>query len=236
MVEVMTEQKTTEFLAALDDFVADVTDQTKALRFYTCLGNVKLYVILEYGYPKVKINGDKKELLVYTSEPTEQLNAAGLSTVALGLERLAQELKNSAASGLLVDEATRNVSIPADNVFYVQNLRKKAADFKLKTMPEQLTLTLENEIRRIVKTIPDITSAWLLGILLPGKNDYQYMVALEYALPATNEVKQTVAKQIAENVTPLLADGQEIFIGTTEELAGKKAKQEFAPFYIKLNF
>ena len=47
----------TEFLAALDDFVADIADQTKALRFYTCLGNVKLYVLLEYGYPKVKING-----------------------------------------------------------------------------------------------------------------------------------------------------------------------------------
>lgn len=232
----MTEQKTTEFLAALDDFVADVTDQAKALRFYTCLGNVKLYVLLEYGYPKVKINGDKKELLVYTSEPTELLNADGLSTVALGLERLAQELKNLAASGLLVDEATRNVSIPADNIFYVQALRKKATDFKLKTMPEQATLTLENVIRRIIKSIPEVTSAWLLGILLPGKNAYQYMVILEYALTATNEVKQTTAKQIAENVTPLLADGQEIFIGTTEELAGKKAKQEFAPFYIKLNF
>lgn len=232
----VTEQKTTEFLAALDDFVADVTDQTKALRFYTCLGNVKLYVLLEYGYPKVKINGDKKELLVYTSEPTELLNADGLSTVALGLERLAQELKSLAASGLLVDEATRNVSIPADNVFYVQALRKKATDFKLKTMPEQATLTLENVIRRIVKTIPEITSAWLLGVLLPGKNDYQYMVTLEYAVTATNEVKQTTAKQIAENVMPLLADGQEVFIGTTEELAGKKAKQEFAPFYIKLNF
>ncbi|WP_304653117.1 enhanced serine sensitivity protein SseB C-terminal domain-containing protein [uncultured Ligilactobacillus sp.] len=232
----MTEQKTTEFLAALDDFVADVTDQNKALRFYTCLGNVKLYVLLEYGYPKVKINGDKKELLVYTSEPTELLNADGLSTVALGLERLAQELKNLAASGLLVDEATRNVSIPADNIFYVQALQKKATDFKLKTMPEQATLTLENVIRRIVKAIPEVTSAWLLGILLPGKNAYQYMVILEYDLTAINEVKQTTAKQIAENVTPLLADGQEIFIGTTEELAGKKAKQEFAPFYIKLNF
>lgn len=226
----------TEFLAALDDFVADVTDQAKALRFYTCLGNVKLYVLLEYGYPKVKINGDKKELLVYTSEPIELLKSDGLSTVALGLERLAQELKNLAASGLLVDEATRNVSIPADNVFYVQTLRKKATDFKLKTMPEQATLTLENVIRRIVKAIPEITSVWLLGILLPGKNAYQYMVTLEYALTATNEVKQKMVKQIAENVTPLLADGQEIFIGTTEELAGKKAKQEFAPFYIKLNF
>lgn len=64
----------------------------------------------------------------------------------------------------------------------------------------------------------------------------KYMVALEYALTATNEVKQATIKQIAENVTPLLADGQEIFIGTTEELAGKKAKQEFTPFYIKLNF
>lgn len=232
----MTEQKMTEFLAALDDFVADVTDQAKALRFYTCLGNVKLYVLLEYGYPKVKINGDKKELLVYTSEPTELLKSDGLSTVALGLERLAQELKNLAASGLLVDEATRNVSIPADNVFYVQTLRKKATDFKLKTMPKQATLTLENVIRRIVKAIPEITSVWLLGILLPGKNAYQYMVTLEYALTATNEVKQKTVKQIAENVTPLLADGQEIFIGTTEELAGKKAKQEFAPFYIKLNF
>lgn len=232
----MTEQKMTEFLAALDDFVADVTDQAKALRFYTCLGNVKLYVLLEYGYPKVKINGDKKELLVYTSEPIELLKSDGLSTVALGLERLAQELKNLAASGLLVDEATRNVSIPADNVFYVQTLRKKATDFKLKTMPEQATLTLENVIRRIVKAIPEITSVWLLGILLPGKNAYQYMVTLEYALTATNEVKQKTVKQIAENVTPLLADGQEIFIGTTEELAGKKAKQEFAPFYIKLNF
>lgn len=232
----MTEQKMTEFLAALDDFVADVTDQAKALRFYTCLGNVKLYVLLEYGYPKVKINGNKKELLVYTSEPTELLKSDGLSTVALGLERLAQELKNLAASGLLVDEATRNVSIPADNVFYVQTLRKKATDFKLKTMPEQATLTLENVIRRIVKAIPEITSVWLLGILLPGKNAYQYMVTLEYALTATNEVKQKTVKQIAENVTPLLADGQEIFIGTTEELAGKKAKQEFAPFYIKLNF
>lgn len=232
----MTEQKMTEFLAALDDFIADVTDQAKALRFYTCLGNVKLYVLLEYGYPKVKINGDKKELLVYTSEPTELLKSDGLSTVALGLERLAQELKNLAASGLLVDEATRNVSIPADNVFYVQTLRKKATDFKLKTMPEQATLTLENVIRRIVKAIPEITSVWLLGILLPGKNAYQYMVTLEYALTATNEVKQKTVKQIAENVTPLLADGQEIFIGTTEELAGKKAKQEFAPFYIKLNF
>lgn len=232
----MTEQKMTEFLAALDDFVADVTDQAKALRFYTCLGNVKLYVLLEYGYPKVKINGDKKELLVYTSEPTELLKSDGLSTVALGLERLAQELKNLAASGLLVDEATRNVSIPADNIFYVQTLRKKATDFKLKTMPEQATLTLENVIRRIVKAIPEITSVWLLGILLPGKNTYQYMVTLEYALTATNEVKQKTVKQIAENVTPLLADGQEIFIGTTEELAGKKAKQEFAPFYIKLNF
>lgn len=232
----MTEQKMTEFLAALDDFVADVTDQAKALRFYTCLGNVKLYVLLEYGYPKVKINGDKKELLVYTSEPIELLKSDGLSTVALGLERLAQELKNLAASGLLVDEATRNVSIPADNVFYVQTLRKKATDFKLKTMPEQATLTLENVIRRIVKAIPEITSVWLLGILLPGKNAYQYMVTLEYALTATNEVKQKMVKQIAENVTPLLADGQEIFIGTTEELAGKKAKQEFAPFYIKLNF
>lgn len=232
----MTEQKMTEFLAALDDFVADVTDQAKALRFYTCLGNVKLYVLLEYGYPKVKINGDKKELLVYTSEPTELLKSDGLSTVALGLERLAQELKNLAASGLLVDEATRNVSIPADNVFYVQTLRKKATDFKLKTMPEQATLTLENVIRRIVKAIPEITSVWLLGILLPGKNAYQYMVTLEYALTATNEVKQKTVKQIAENVTPLLADEQEIFIGTTEELAGKKAKQEFAPFYIKLNF
>ena len=232
----MTEQKMTEFLAALDDFVADVTDQAKALRFYTCLGNVKLYVLLEYGYPKVKINGDKKELLVYTSEPNELLKSDGLSTVALGLERLAQELKNLAASGLLVDEATRNVSIPADNVFYVQTLRKKATDFKLKTMPEQATLTLENVIRRIVKAIPEITSVWLLGILLPGKNAYQYMVTLEYALTATNEVKQKTVKQIAENVTPLLADGQEIFIGTTEELAGKKAKQEFAPFYIKLNF
>ena len=84
MVEVLTEQKTTEFLAALDDFVADIADQTKALRFYTCLGNVKLYVLLEYGYPKVKINGDKKELLVYTSEPTELLKVDGLSTVALG--------------------------------------------------------------------------------------------------------------------------------------------------------
>lgn len=226
----------TEFLAALDDFVADVTDQAKALRFYTCLGNVKLYVLLEYGYPKVKINGNKKELLVYTSEPTELLKSDGLSTVALGLERLAQELKNLAASGLLVDEATRNVSIPADNVFYVQTLRKKATDFKLKTMPEQATLTLENVIRRIVKAIPEITSVWLLGILLPGKNAYQYMVTLEYALTATNEVKQKTVKQIAENVTPLLADEQEIFIGTTEELAGKKAKQEFAPFYIKLNF
>lgn len=232
----MTEQKMTEFLAALDDFVADVTDQAKALRFYTCLGNVKLYVLLEYGYPKVKINGNKKELLVYTSEPTELLKSDGLSTVALGLERLAQELKNLAASGLLVDEATRNVSIPADNVFYVQTLRKKATDFKLKTMPEQATLTLENVIRRIVKAIPEITSVWLLGILLPGKNAYQYMVTLEYALTATNEVKQKTVKQIAENVTPLLADEQEIFIGTTEELAGKKAKQEFAPFYIKLNF
>lgn len=48
------------------------------------------------------------------------------------------------------------------------------------------------------------------------------MVALEYALTATNEVKQATIKQIAENVTPLLADGQEIFIGTTEELAGKR--------------
>ena len=48
--------------------------------------------------------------------------------------------------------------------------------------------------------------------------------------------KDEYLKQIAENVTPLLADGQELFIGTTEELAGKKAKQEFAPFYIKLNF
>ena len=230
MVEVLTEQKTTEFLAALDDFVADIADQTKALRFYTCLGNVKLYVLLEYGYPKVKINGDKKELLVYTSEPTELLKVDGLSTVALGLDRLAQELKNSAASGLLVDEATRNISIPADNVFYVQNLQKKAATFKLKT------LILENEIRRIVKAHPEVTSAWLLGILLPGKNNYQYMVTLEYSLTATNEVKQVTPKQIAENVTPLLADGQELFIGTTEELAGKKAKQEFAPFYIKLNF
>ncbi len=140
MVEVLTEQKTTEFLAALDDFVADIADQTKALRFYTCLGNVKLYVLLEYGYPKVKINGDKKELLVYTSEPTELLKVDGLSTVALGLDRLAQELKNLAASGLLVDEATRNISIPADNVFYVQNLQKKAATFKLKTLPEQGSL------------------------------------------------------------------------------------------------
>ena len=55
-------------------------------------------------------------------------------------------------------------------------------------------------------------------------------------MTATNEVKQVTPKQIAENVTPLLADGQELFIGTTEELEGKKAKQEFAPFYIKLNF
>ena len=159
MVEVLTEQKTTEFLAALDDFAADIADQTKALRFYTCLGNVKLYVLLEYGYPKVKINGDKKELLVYTSEPTELLKVDGLSTVALGLDRLAQELKNSAASGLLVDEATRNIGIPADNVFYVQNLQKKAATFKLKTLPEQGTLILENEIRRIVKAHPEVISA-----------------------------------------------------------------------------
>ncbi len=114
--------------------------------------------------------------------------------------------------------------------------KKKAATFKLKTLPEQGTLILENEIRRIVKAHPEVTSAWLLGILLPGKNNYQYMVTLEYSLTATNEVKQVTPKQIAENVTPLLADGQELFIGTTEELAGKKAKQEFAPFYIKLNF
>ncbi len=58
------------------------------------------------------------------------------------------------------------------------------ATFKLKTLPEQGTLIPENGIRRIVKAHPEVTSAWLLGILLPGK----------------------------------------------------KAKQEFAPFYIKLNF
>ncbi|WP_253284144.1 hypothetical protein [Ligilactobacillus animalis] len=54
MTNEMNEQKVAEFLDALDEFVADVTDQAKALRFYTCLGNVKLYVILEYGYPKTK--------------------------------------------------------------------------------------------------------------------------------------------------------------------------------------
>lgn len=236
MTNEMNEQKVAEFLDALDEFVADVTDQAKALRFYTCLGNVKLYVILEYGYPKIKENDGKKELLVYTTEPTELLENAGLSTVALGIERLAQELKTLGAAGMLVDEGKRDVIIPAENVFQVQALKKKAADFKLKTVPEQLSLTLENEIRRVVKTAPDVLSAWLLGILLPGKSDYEYMVTLEYAPTVASAEKERLAQQIAAQVTPLLPDGTELLIGTTAELAGERAKRDFAPFYIKLNF
>ena len=186
--------------------MADVTDQAKALRFYTCLGNVKLYVILEYGYPKTKENNGKKELLVYTTEPTELLESSGLSTVTLGIERLAQELKTLGAAGLLVDEGKRDVIIPAENVFQVQALKKKAADFKLKTMPEQLSLTLENEIRRVVKTTPDVLSAWLLGILLPGKSDYEYMVTLEYAPTADSAEKKHLVQQIAAQVIPLLPE------------------------------
>lgn len=236
MTNEMNEQKVAEFLDALDEFVADVTDQAKALRFYTCLGNVKLYVILEYGYPKIKENDGKKELLVYTTEPTKLLENAGLSTVALGIERLAQELKTLGAAGMLVDEGKRDVIIPAENVFQVQALKKKAADFKLKTVPEQLSLTLENEIRRVVKTAPDVLSAWLLGILLPGKSDYEYMVTLEYAPTVASAEKERLAQQIAAQVTPLLPDGTELLIGTTAELAGERAKRDFAPFYIKLNF
>lgn len=236
MTNEMNEQKVAEFLDALDEFVADVTDQAKALRFYTCLGNVKLYVILEYGYPKTKENDGKKELLVYTTEPTKLLENAGLSTVALGIERLAQELKTLGAAGMLVDEGKRDVIIPAENVFQVQALKKKAADFKLKTVPEQLSLTLENEIRRVVKTAPDVLCAWLLGILLPGKSDYEYMVTLEYAPTVASAEKERLAQQIAAQVTPLLPDGTELLIGTTAELAGERAKRDFAPFYIKLNF
>lgn len=223
------------FLEALDDFAKDVTDQSKALRFYASLSTVKLYVVLEYGYPKTKLENAKKVILVYTTEP-DVANEAGLSTIALGVERLAQELVNLEATGLLVDEGKRNVIIPAENVFQIQALKKKAADFELKTMPEQLALTLENAIRRVVKASPMVLSAWLLGILLPEQSEYKYMVTLEYDPTVSVTEKQQIEQQLAEQVVPLLPAGEEILIGTTDELAGQRAKAEFAPFYIKLNF
>ena len=62
------------------------------------------------------------------------------------------------------------------------------------------------------------------------------MVTLEYASTVASAEKERLAQQIAAQVTPLLPDGTELWIGTTAELAGERAKRDFAPFYIKLNF
>lgn len=232
----MSKTTTSELLTTLDAFLTDINDQQKALEFYIALGKSKLFILLKYGMPVLKETEQGKYLQAYTAKPEQLLTSSELSTVSLGLERITQELKAADAMGVLLDEQTRNVKIPAQNIFQVNNLLQQAKQFKLKRLDTDKTLELENHIRRLVKRKPEITSAWLVGIKLTTASDYEYMLILEYSAETSATEKQETVVEIAESATPLLPDDQRLLIGSTEEVVGQVTIKEYAPFYIKRKF
>lgn len=225
-------KKITYFKEYCRAYKQDPADETVATKFYTLLGQVKLYVVLEYGICQLKKDAHGPYLPVYTTEPRIDPEGSGLAVVQLGIKRLIQEVLTLKAQSLVIDPAKIGLALPRTTLEQLEKLLYQAQNFKLKKMPAEKTLMLENNLRKVIKQDERVKAAWLLGILLADASEYKYVAILEYTDEnIAEDEKFTLAERLAKTVTNLV--DEEVLFGSTTETVGAKVKQEFVPFYIK---
>lgn len=226
--------KTTYFKESCLAYKQAPTDEMVATKFYTLLGQIKLYVVLEYGVCQLRQMENGTMLCAYTKEPKLDPNASGLAVVRLGIERLIQEVLELHAQALVIDPDEVDLALPRERLEQLQQILQQKQDFKLKRMLEEKTLALENSLRRVLKQDERIKAAWVVGISLANSPSYEYVTIVEYALPdSLSEVEWfELAERLADTAMSVVED-EEVFFGSTREIVGAKVKEEFAPFYIK---
>lgn len=193
------------------------------------LGQVKLMPVLQYGVYKTATNEHGSYLPVYTKEQP------GSVTVGLTLKQLYKEMSDLKVQSILVDPKSLDLKISKIDIYNILELVRKASGFKLKLMPFEKTVELENKLRASLKKHSEIDKAWLLGIMVPGEDEYKYVLILEYNEAISALAKRDIHESLAEKVYDLLP-GEEFLIGSSDELAGSKAKADFAPFFIRRTY
>lgn len=228
-----TAKKTTYFKECCLAYKQTPTDEGVVAKFYTLLGQVKLYVVLEYGVCQLRQTEAGSVLCAYTEEPKLDPNVSGLAVVRLGIERLIQEVLEMHAQSLAIDPGEVDLEISKEQLEQLKQLLVQARNFKLKKLPPEKTLTLENSLRRVIKQDDRIRAAWVVGILLATETEYKYVTIIEYASSGVSGDEQIeFAKSLAEATMTVVGDGEVLF-GSTDEVVGAKVKEKFVPFYIK---
>jgi hypothetical protein len=134
----------------------------------------------------------------------------------------------------LVNPGEHNFPLSNEYWSYIRQVRPIEANdpkkYKLKIMPRDPSARIEDRLKTVLKRMRSIRKAWLLGVKLPEKDDYEYVVIVDHVGDKA-KFEETVARKLALSVRDHLPFKADILIGTTEELVGNAAEKNFMPFY-----
>ena len=245
------------FEKALSMFMVKPLDQKLEMRFVSELYAMLFYVPVQVAEqtisPRNRRPGLKFDIatMTYLADGNEYVpvfssadrmdsflremgKTSELRPIVLSTQELMFQARRVDMAGILVNPGEHNFPLSNEYWSYIRQVRPIEANdpkkYKLKIMPRDPSARIGDRLKTVLKRMRSIRKAWLLGVKLPEKDDYEYVVIVDHVGDKA-KFEETVARKLALSVRDHLPFKADILIGTTEELVGNAAEKNFMPFY-----